>query len=103
MTVRNRTLYLMTDGLVMRRIRDGRLRQLLSVGSRMERLRNGTISHDELGDVLSEMSLAIFGREPTPAETRRTLEHVVRQDDGYEAMVDVVWAMVNSRGFILNH
>ena len=78
----SQTLYMMTDGFVMQRIRNGRLRQLLAVGGRMQRLQNGTIEHDELAEVLREMSLAIFGRNP---------------------MVDVVWAMINSREFILNH
>ena len=93
----------MTDDVLMRRIRNGRLRGLLSVGGRMQRLQNGTIDHEELAEVLDEMSLAVFGRYPTPAERRRTIEHVMRKDDGFEAMVDVVWAMVNSREFILNH
>lgn len=97
------TLYMMTDDVVMRRIRNGRLRQLFATGNRMQRLQSGSIGHDELGDVLDEMSLALFSRYPTPAERRRTIEHVTRRDDGFEAMVDVVWAMVNSREFILNH
>lgn len=99
----SQTLYMMTDDVLMRRIRNGRLRQLLSVGNRMQRLQNGSIDHEELGEVLDEMSLAIFTRKPTPAERRRTIEHVMRRDNGFEAMVDVVWAMVNSREFILNH
>jgi len=99
----SQTLYMMTDDVVMRRIRNGRLRALLSTGDRMQRLQAGTIDHDELGAVLDEISLAMFSRYPTPAERRRSIEHVVRRDDGFEAMVDVVWAMVNSREFILNH
>lgn len=99
----SQTLYMMTDDTVMRRIRNGRLRQMLSVGDRLQRLQNKAIRHDELTDVLDEMSLAILTRYPTPAERRRSIEHVMRRDDGFEAMVDVVWAMVNSREFILNH
>lgn len=99
----SQTLYMMTDGTLMQRIRNGRLRGLLSVGGRMQRLQNGDIAQEELGEVLDEMSLALFSRYPTPAERRRTVEHVMRGDNGFESMVDVVWAMVNSREFILNH
>jgi len=83
----SQTLYMMTDDLVMRRIRNGRMRQLLSVGTRMQRLQSGSIRHEELGEILDEMSLAVFCRYPTPAERRRTIEHVTRRDDGFEAMV----------------
>lgn len=99
----SQTLYMMTDDVVMRRIRNGRLRNLLASSNRLERLQSGSLPHDELTDVLDEMSLALFTRYPTPAERRRTVEHVMRADDKFESLVDVVWAMVNSREFILNH
>lgn len=61
----SQTLYMMTDDVVTRRIRNGRLRELLASGNRMQQLQAGTI------------------------------DHVVRRDDGFKALVDVVWAMVN--------
>ena len=99
----SQTLYMMTDNAVMQRIRNGRLRGLLSTGNRLQRLQSGSASHEDINEVLDEMSLALFGRYPTPAERRRTIEHVTRREDGFTAMVNVVWAMVNSREFILNH
>lgn len=99
----SQTLYMMTDNALMQRIRNGRLAGLLSTGNRLERLQSGSASHDDINEVLDEMSLALFGRYPTPAERRRTIEHVTRREDGFTAMINVVWAMVNSREFILNH
>ena len=97
------TLYFMTDDLVMRKIRNGRLRQLVSQGNRLQRLQNKTMPFQVLQDMLDEISLATLTRLPTPAERRRAIEHVLRKENSYEGLVDVVWAMLNTREFVLNH
>ncbi len=96
------TLFMMTDQQVLGRIRNGRLRTLIS-DERGRRLREGSISSDELDEIFDELSLAILTRYPTSAERRKSAQHVRRKDDRVKALADVVWAMLNSREFLLVH
>jgi hypothetical protein len=52
---------------------------------------------------LDEIYLAAFARQPTASERQLALEYIARQSDGRKALEDVVWAIVNSREFLLNH
>ena len=53
--------------------------------------------YEELEEILEELWLSALTRSPTPAEKRRSLQHVLRKQDGTRALVDVVWALVNTR------
>ncbi len=86
-----RTLFLMTDPNVLNKITnpDGRLMKLLA---------------DKKSDkeVAQELFLATLSRFPTDKETRSCLDHVEKR--GRQAgFVDLVWALINTREFILNH
>jgi hypothetical protein len=84
------TLFLMTDQVVMRKITDGRLRTLLAQKRSNEQ-------------ILEECYLAALSRMPTAQERERVLGHVAAQRDRLGAWSDVMWALINTREFILNH
>lgn len=98
----SQTLFMMTDQQVLGRIRNGRLRALVS-DERGRRLRDGSIDSEELDAILDELSLAVLTRYPTSAERRKSIQHIRRKEDRVKALADVVWAMLNSREFLLIH
>jgi hypothetical protein len=86
----NQTLFLMTDPVLLKKIESGRLRSLLAA---------------KLTDaqVIEELFLATLSRWPDAAERKAALEHVRNAKDRKSGLVDVVWALLNSRELILNH
>jgi hypothetical protein len=67
---------------------------------RIARLARDKTSPEE---ALDEIYLAAFARRPTDAERQLALSYIARQSDARKAFEDVVWAIVNSREFLLNH
>jgi hypothetical protein len=51
---------------------------------------------------IEELYLAVLSRKPRPNETKRLLEHAAGRDSK-QALRDVLWALLNSTEFILNH
>ena len=84
------TLYLMTDPAVLGKITGGRLKSLLTQKRSDE-------------EAVEELFLATLTRFPTEKEKRRALEHVRGKQDRQAGFVDVTWALINTREFILNH
>jgi hypothetical protein len=84
------TLFLMTDQNLLRKLAGGRLRHLLT-GRKTD------------GQVLDELFLATLSRHPREREKRAALEHVRTKQDRQAAFVNVLWALLNTREFILNH
>jgi hypothetical protein len=84
------TLYLMSDPALLQKLTGGRLRALLSRG----------LSDSELID---ELFLATLSRFPDVAERRAALDRLTAADTHTNGCVDVLWALVNTREFILNH
>ncbi len=84
------TLYLMTDQNLLRKITNGRLKKLLA---------------DKKSDegVVEELFLATLSRFPNDKEKGWATEHVQKKGDRQAAFVDVVWALINTREFVLNH
>jgi hypothetical protein len=80
----------MTDERLLRKVREGRLRGLLADGR-------------SDGEVLDELFLAALSRLPDEGERRAALGHVRAKADRRAGFVDVVWALINTREFILNH
>jgi hypothetical protein len=52
-------------------------------------------------DILSELYLAALCRYPTPEEQQRLLQHVGQAADRRAAWEDVLWAILNSKEFLL--
>jgi hypothetical protein len=84
------TLFLMTDPKLLHKIGSGRLFKLLASGK----------SNDE---VITELFLATLSRFPDAKEKTTALRHVADNKDRRAALVDISWALLNTREFILNH
>jgi hypothetical protein len=84
------TLFLMTDPVLLKKLSGGRLAQLLAEG-RCD------------AEIVEELFLAALARFPDEAEKRAALEHVRAAADRKAALADALWALVNTREFILNH
>ena len=97
------TLFYMADEETMAKIRRGRLRNILVKENRISRLQNDQMTQAELTKILDEIWLSTLTRPPTTAELRRSTETLRRSEDPVETMVDLFWAVINTREFILNH
>jgi hypothetical protein len=86
------TLFLMTDSGLLAKIKSGRLRGLLGSGR-------------PDAEIVAELFLATLSRAPDGDECQAGLDHVRgRSDrDRQAALVDILWALINTREFILNH
>jgi hypothetical protein len=84
------TLFLMSDPALLAKIEKGRLESLLQEKK----------SHEE---IVEELFLATLSRFPQDTEKRAACEHIQHAADRKKAYVDVIWALVNTREFILNH
>ena len=85
------TLFLMTDQQLMNKITTGRLRNLLAEKK----------SSDDAN--IEELFLATLARFPNDNEKRWAKEHLQKKSDRQAGYVDIVWALINTREFILNH
>jgi hypothetical protein len=84
------TLYLMTDRSVLDQLARGRIRGLLDSG------RPDT-------EIIEEVFLSTFSRFPNTDEARAAREHIQGRPDRLAAYADILWALINSREFLLNH
>jgi hypothetical protein len=84
------TLFMMTDNTVLTKITNGRLRKLL------------TAKKDDAA-ILEELYLATLSRFPTDAEKEKVATYLKEKRDKNSAWTDVVWALINTREFVLNH
>jgi hypothetical protein len=83
-------LYLMTDQVVLQKIRQGRLARLLR-------------SDKSDAAILDELFLATLSRYPTRAE-KDHFDKYRQAGKGRQAVfTDTLWALINTREFILNH
>jgi hypothetical protein len=83
-------LYLMTDPAVQGKIQSGRLQKLLAAKK----------SDDE---ILDELFLATLSRYPTAVDREHFAAYRQGRRDRQTAWADCVWALINTREFILNH
>jgi hypothetical protein len=84
------TLFLMSDAALLEKLTCGRLRSLLD-SDRCD------------VEIVEELFLATVSRFPTDDEQARALDHVRQKADRPAAMADVLWALINTREFLLNH
>jgi hypothetical protein len=86
------TLFRMTDQSV--------LRKFTAPDSRAARLAKSKLTNDQL---IEELFLATLSRQPRPDEKADALKHLATAATRTEGVIDVLWALVNTREFILNH
>jgi Protein of unknown function (DUF1549)/Protein of unknown function (DUF1553) len=87
------TLFRMTDPTVLQKLtdRNGRLLTLLKDTTKSD------------GEVFEELVLATLSRPPNEAEQAAFAEFRAREANRQAAFADVLWALINTREFILNH
>jgi len=86
------TLYRMTDPSVLDKLKSpaGRLQQLLR--------------SDKTDDaILEDLFLATLSRLPTDKEKKHFADYRTKRPDRQAAFTDTLWALINTREFILNH
>jgi hypothetical protein len=84
------TLFLMTEPALLKKISTGRLANLLT--AKMSDAR-----------IVDELFLATLSRLPDEGEKAIALDRVSAAVDREKGLTDVLWALVNTREFILNH
>jgi hypothetical protein len=86
------TLFRMTDQAI--------LRKFTQPNCRAVQLARSKLSPEEL---VEEMFLATLTRLPRPGEKAEAVKHLTAAKIRSDAVTDVLWALVNTREFILNH
>jgi hypothetical protein len=84
------TLFLMSDPVLLKKLTTGRLAKLLA-------------EKKSDGDVIEELFLATLSRPPDEREKSAALAHLRDKNDRTKAFTDMLWALINTREFILNH
>ena len=86
------SLFRMTD--------PGVMAKFTAPNGRVAKLAKSKLTNDELVD---EMFLATLTRLPSADEKATALKHLTSAKTRGEAVTDLMWALVNTREFILNH
>jgi hypothetical protein len=84
------TLFLMTDDALLRKLKAGRVRTL-AASDRCD------------AEAVEELFLAALSRPPSWDEARSALDHLRTSPDRTTGLADVLWALINTREFVLNH
>jgi len=84
------TLFLMTDAALLDKIKSGRIKDL----ARSDRCD---------AEAVEELFLATLSRIPDDEEARSALDHLRTRPDRALGFADVLWALINTREFVLNH
>ncbi|MCS6850359.1 MAG: PSD1 and planctomycete cytochrome C domain-containing protein [Gemmataceae bacterium] len=84
------TLFLMTDQTLLSKLERSRLRNLL----------NANKTDDE---ILEELFLATLSRYPTESDKQLVAAYRAKKSDRRAVFTDILWALINTREFILNH
>jgi hypothetical protein len=84
------TLFLMTDQNLLNKIQRGRLEKLMR-------------EPKSDAEIIEELFLATLCRPPTEKEKEAALEHIEKKSNRNAGLTDVVWALINTREFVLNH
>jgi hypothetical protein len=86
------TLFRMTDQAIMKKF--------IKQDCRALKLAKSKLNTDEL---IEELFLATLTRFPRADEKTDALKYLASAKNKTEAVTDVLWALVNTREFILNH
>lgn len=57
----------------------------------------------DTGTLIEQVWLRTVGRLPTSADHERAVKHLAEAPAVAEGMRDLLWAMMNSKEFLLNH
>jgi hypothetical protein len=87
------TLFRMTDPTLLAKLTSNQ-------GRTIKLARDKKLSDQEL---VEELFLAALSRFPTDEERSSAMEHLKETKDRQEATTDLMWALINTREFILNH
>jgi hypothetical protein len=84
------TLFLMTDDALLAKLKAGRV---------------GALAGSDRCDMeaVEELFLASLSRPPSRDEARSALDHLRTSPDRASGLADVLWALINTREFVLNH
>ena len=85
-----RSLYLMADPALLKRIASGRVRRLID-------------SEGDNAAIVEEMFLATLSRFPSTEESESARDHLHTRPDRGAALADVLWALLNTREFSVIH
>ena len=80
----------MTDTALLEKLKTGRLKDLA-----------GSDRCD--AESVEELFLATLSRLPDDAEARAALDQFRNRTDRTSALADVLWALINTREYVLNH
>lgn len=83
-------LFMMSDPMVLKKIESGRLKNLLEASPSDQ-------------DLVDELFLATLSRLPNERESQAALARVHGCAERKAAFAEIVWALLNTREFILNH
>jgi hypothetical protein len=86
------TLFRMTDPTLLQKLR--------TPANRAGQLARTRVSDEQ---AVEELFLATLTRFPTDAEKAKALEFLKGETSRTTALQDVLWALINTREFILNH
>jgi hypothetical protein len=84
------TLFFMADAVLLEKIKSGRLKDLLT-SDRCD------------AEMVEELFLATLSRPPDKDEEQSALGQLRGRPDRASAFADVLWALINTREFVLNH
>jgi hypothetical protein len=84
------TLFLMSDPTLLAKLEKGRLQSLLDAQKPDE-------------TIIEELFLAVLSRFPDANEKSAAREHLLTTGHRKKAFVDMLWALINTREFIVNH
>jgi hypothetical protein len=84
------TLFLMTDDALLAKLKSGRVKTLAAS------------DHCD-AQAIEELFLAALSRFPSWDEARSALDHIHDSPDRASGLADVLWALLNTREFVLNH
>jgi hypothetical protein len=80
------------------------LRQIEKPGARLqEDITASNVQPLDLDAVVSEIFLRTLSRPPTPQEIIKAKEDVAAAKDQVDGVRDVLWALLNTREFLVNH
>ncbi|WP_435021796.1 DUF1549 and DUF1553 domain-containing protein [Tundrisphaera sp. TA3] len=88
--VLSQTLFLMSDESMIARLKDGRVRELAASGR-------------PDAEAVEDLFLASLSRPPSRDEAEAAVDHLRSAADRASGLADILWSLINTREFVLNH